>query len=72
MMLRQKILIFFRAIKWKYIKLYVWINRNTHYCPTHHTKLKKRYCKKCDLIYWRGSKITIINPDYKKGLWGGI
>lgn len=57
-----------KELKWKWIKFYCWINRENSYCPRHRTKLKKRYCKKCDLVYWRGSNIKIINKDYENGI----
>jgi len=43
-------------LSWKIKTLYwYFFERNNYYCPIHHTKLKNKYCKKCDIVYWRGS-----------------
>lgn len=56
-------------IKWKLQTLY-WLlfQKGRMYCPTHHRQLKNRYCKLCDLVYWRGCNLVIINPKYNNGI----
>jgi len=54
-------------IKWN-LKTAYWFlfQRNNFYCPACSSKLKERYCKKCDIVFWRGSNITKL---YQKDMW---
>ena len=61
---------FWNNVKW-YCFITPWwylFQKGNYYCPTCRSKLKKRYCKKCDIVFWRGADIQIINPKYKDGI----
>ena len=56
-----------KKLKWKIDLISCCLNNNS-YCPRCYSKLKNRYCKNCDIVFWRGSNLKIINPKYKDGI----
>jgi hypothetical protein len=58
------------GIFWDKLRELYWFlfERNNFYCPRCFSNLKNSYCKKCDIVYWRGTKLNYIRKENEEGI----